>query len=59
MDDVNNELSNVVDELIINIESVQLHGSVSIINYITEFNIGYGGFIIPTSSSYIDLCIMD
>ena len=55
MDNVNSKLSSIVDELIVSIENAQLHESGLIIEYITKFKIGYGSFIIPTGSSYIDL----
>jgi len=55
MDNVSSKLNRIIDELILNIENAQLHESVSIIKYITKVNIGYGGFTIPTGSSYIDL----
>ena len=57
MDNVNNELNSIIHELIINIENAQLHESGLIIRYITKIKIGYGGFIIPTGSSCIDLLL--
>ena len=54
-DNVNSKLNSIIDELIVNIENAQLHESGLIIKYITKFKIGYGGFRIPTGSSYIDL----
>ena len=55
MDDVNGKLNSITDELIINIENAQVHESGLVVKSITKFNVGYGGFIIPTGSSYIDL----
>ena len=45
----------VIDELLMNIDNAQLYESGLIIEYITKFKIGYGGFRIPTGSSDIDL----
>ena len=54
-DTVNSKLNSITDELIIDIENAQLHESGLIIEYITKFKIGYGGFRIPTGSSHIEL----
>jgi len=54
-ENVNSKLNDIIDELLINIENSKLHESVVIIKYITKFKMGYGGFRIPTGSSYIDL----
>ena len=55
MDNVNSKSNSIIDELIVNNENSQLHQSGLIIRYITKSKIGYGGIIIPTGSSYIDL----
>jgi len=55
MDNFNSKLNSTSDELIITIESAQLHERGLIIKYITKFKIGYGGFKAPTGSSNIDL----
>ena len=55
MYNVDSKLNSIIAELIINIGNAQLHESGSIIKYITEFKIGYGGFTTPTGSSYIGL----
>ena len=54
-DNVNSKLNSILDELLINIENSQLHESGVIIKYIIKFKIGYGGFRIPSGSSYIDV----
>ena len=48
-------MNGVIEELLSHIENAELHASGLVINYITKFKIGYGGFRIPNGSSYIDL----
>ena len=55
MDNVNSKLNSIIDERRTSIENAQLHENGLSIKYLTKFKIGYGGFIIPTGSSYIDL----